>query len=384
MAHRREPIGLVLFFTSGVSLQKWDELGMFAREVALYQRLQRHGVEVTFVTYGDARDLQYGVRLPGIRICCNRWGLPRHVYERLVPLLHLRALRCAHLYKTNQVPGAPAALLSSRLYAKPLIARCGYMWSEFMQRRHGPDATATRRSQAMEWQLFGGADRVVVTTDAMRQSIVQRQPWLANRTRVVPNYVDTELFSPGDPRDVIPDHLCYIGRLDEAQKNLPALVEAVGDLDVTLDLIGEGPLQSALEAEAARNPRLRLLGGLPHGALPGQLRRAAAFVLPSHYEGHPKTLIEAMACGVPIVTTDVPGIRELIRDGDTGALCSPDADALRTRITAVLSDAELRARIGQRARAFAVKHYSLDRIVQMELTLYHGLVQPTKKCESRA
>lgn len=147
---RRQPIRLVLFFTSGVSLQKWDELGMLSREVALYQRLQRLGVEVTFVTYGDAGDRQYNARLPGIRICCNTGGLPRHVYERLLPLLHLRALRRANLFKTNQTEGGAAALASARLHNKPLIARCGYMWSEFMQRRHGPNAAATRRSEATE------------------------------------------------------------------------------------------------------------------------------------------------------------------------------------------------------------------------------------------
>jgi glycosyltransferase involved in cell wall biosynthesis len=369
------PIRLVLFFTSGVSLRKWDSLGMFDREVALYQRLQRQGVEVTFVTYGDAREQEYRARLPGIRICCNRWGLPSHIYERLIPILHPRALGRAQLYKTNQIPGGPAALASSRLYGKPLIARCGYMWSEFMGRRHGPNAHATFRSQAMEWQMFGGADRVVVTTDAMRQSVVGRQPWLADNIRVVPNYVDTELFCPGDPQEVIPNHLCYIGRLDEAQKNLLALVEAVDGLDVTLDLIGEGIGRPTLEKAAARNPRIRLIGGRPHSALPEHLRRAALFVLPSHYEGHPKTLIEAMACGVPIVATDVPGIREVVRHGETAALCSPQADALRIRIAAVLADADLRKRMGRGAREYAVQHYSLDRIVARELAIYRELVQ---------
>jgi len=209
----KSPIHLVLFFTSGMSLRRWDELGMFDREVALYQRLQRQGVEVTFVTYGDVRDHKYAARLPSIRICCNRWGLPSHIYERLIPILHPRALGRAHLYKTNQVPGAPAALASSRLHGKPLIARCGYMWSEFMQRHHCSSAPATRRSRAIEWQVFGGAASVVVTTDAMRHRIVGRQPWLSDRIRVVPNYVDTEAFCPGDPQEVLPNHLCYIKRI---------------------------------------------------------------------------------------------------------------------------------------------------------------------------
>jgi glycosyltransferase involved in cell wall biosynthesis len=142
-----------------------------------------------------------------------------------------------------------------------------------------------------------------------------------------------------------------------------------------VDLIGEGPLRPTLELEAARNPRLRLLGGRPHGELPEHLRRAAIYVLPSLYEGHPKTLIEAMACGRPVVTTNVPGIREIVRDGETGALCAPDVLSLRARIADVLRDAKLRERLGCGARAFAVAHYSLERIIDQELFLYRELVQ---------
>src|SRR5215211_5279138 len=60
---------------------------MFDREVALYQRLQERGVQVTFVTYGDSRDLKYTERLPGINILCNRWKKLSHPrYERWLPL----------------------------------------------------------------------------------------------------------------------------------------------------------------------------------------------------------------------------------------------------------------------------------------------------------
>ena len=75
---------LVLFFTRGVSLRTWDQVGMFEREVAIYQRLQEHGVQMAFVTYGDASDLRYAGRIPGIRILCNRWGLSRWRYDALL------------------------------------------------------------------------------------------------------------------------------------------------------------------------------------------------------------------------------------------------------------------------------------------------------------
>src|SRR5918997_1955963 len=103
-------LGLILFFTRGVSLRNWDKWGMFDREVALYQRLQERGVQVSFVTYGDSRDLKYTQRLPGINILCNQWKLPYSVYERLLPLLYAPRLQRCDIVKTIQTPGSEVAL----------------------------------------------------------------------------------------------------------------------------------------------------------------------------------------------------------------------------------------------------------------------------------
>jgi|TARA_Y100000310_G_C20223560_1_gene596837 hypothetical protein len=77
-------MNLTLFFTRGMSLKVWHEIGMFYREVALYERLRDRGVSISFVTYGDAHDLDYKECLPGIEIHCNRWGLPSRVYEKFL------------------------------------------------------------------------------------------------------------------------------------------------------------------------------------------------------------------------------------------------------------------------------------------------------------
>jgi hypothetical protein len=73
VADRLIEVRLVLFFTRGVSLKTWDDVGMLEREVALYRALRPNLRDITFVTYGDARDLQYAGRLDGIQILCNRW-----------------------------------------------------------------------------------------------------------------------------------------------------------------------------------------------------------------------------------------------------------------------------------------------------------------------
>jgi glycosyltransferase involved in cell wall biosynthesis len=74
-----------------------------------------------------------------------------------------------------------------------------------------------------------------------------------------------------------------------------------------------------------------------------------------------------MACGLPVIGGDSPGIRELIRHGENGWLCGTDAASIRQAIRTLLGDEALRRRLGQAARAFAVEHFSLDRVVELEL-----------------
>ena len=97
-------------------------------------------------------------------------------------------------------------------------------------------------------------------------------------------------------------------------------------------------------------------------------------MLPSLYEGHPKALLEAMACGVPVIAADSPGIREVIRHGETGYLCGTSPDAIRDAIEALRSDCALRGRLGVAARKYVVDHFSLDRIAELEYALLQEVV----------
>ena len=76
-----------------------------------------------------------------------------------------------------------------------------------------------------------------------------------------------------------------------------------------------------------------------------------------------------MACGAAVVGTDVDGIRDVINHNETGLLCSPTVEGLRSALKQLLDDDSLRVRLGQAARNFAEQHYSLDRIVEQELRI---------------
>jgi len=362
-------LNLVLFFTRGISLRTWDAVGSFDRELALYRRLQSRGVDVTFVTYGDSSELSYRERIPGITICCNRWNLPQRFYERLIPFLHRKELRRACVVKTNQVPGADIALAAARLWKKPFLARCGYMWSKNLILEHGCGSLQAAEALCVEDKAFNGADRIAVTTGAMRDSIVDRFPPLAGRVSVIPNYVDTEVFKPFGHSSPQRPLLCFVGRL-EHEKNLPALLAAVDGLDLDLQIIGQGSLHDQLAGTRVEKAQVRLLGSAPNHRLADHFNRCTLFVLPSLFEGHPKVLLEAMACGAPVLGTDVTGINEVVSHGHTGWLCDTDPGSIRAAIVELLADAALREKLGANAAQYIAQNLSLDRIVERELECY--------------
>jgi glycosyltransferase involved in cell wall biosynthesis len=369
----RSGIHLALFFTRGVSLETWYKIGLFEREIALYRRLQRHGVHVTLVTYGSAADRSYQELIPGMQILCNRWNLSPATYEKWLPLLHVLQLITINIIKTNQTAGADLALRAARLLRKPLIARCGYMWSEFAGNRDGPDADETKRAQKTEALVFSSARRIVVTTEMMAKSIEKRFPALQERIAVIPNYVDTELFAPEPGRDLHSEAI-FVGRV-AAQKNVSSLLEAVSNLDARVTIIGEGEEREKLmQRYGTLNGRVRWVNFMPHQEIPRYLHGSRLFILPSFYEGHPKALIEAMACGMPVISTRAPGIQELIRHGETGWLCDPEPESIRQALLKLLVNPELCARLGKNARAFVVRNFSIDRIVQQELALYQQVL----------
>jgi glycosyltransferase involved in cell wall biosynthesis len=100
-----------------------------------------------------------------------------------------------------------------------------------------------------------------------------------------------------------------------------------------------------------------------------------AVVLPSYREGLPKGLIEAAACGLPLVATDVPGCREVVADGVDGLLVPPrSADALAQAIARLRDDSALAGRLGEAARRKALEHFDESIVIARTMAVYDELI----------
>ncbi|QHQ34075.1 glycosyltransferase family 4 protein [Algicella marina] len=158
-----------------------------------------------------------------------------------------------------------------------------------------------------------------------------------------------------------PVRALFIGRL-AAVKGVPVLLEALRDVpELELVLIGDGPERRALEAEARElGGRVKFLGYQSQDAVAEALAEADMLVLPSFAEGVPVVLMEAMAAGLPVVTSRVAGIPELVEDKVSGLLVPPgDTAALAEALTTLVEDAGLRREMGEAGRAKVEAEFNL-------------------------
>ena len=166
-----------------------------------------------------------------------------------------------------------------------------------------------------------------------------------------------------------------IGRL-VAEKGYPELIDAMAMVDATLWVVGSrlasdyaGRIDDAME-RARNSPvldrRIRFLGY--RADVPDLLRAADIFTLPSHREGMPRSIIEAMMTGLPVVATDIRGSREEVVPGETGLLVPVnDAPALARALGGLVGNPELRAEMGRAGRARALRLYDEEQVIQRQM-----------------
>lgn len=178
-----------------------------------------------------------------------------------------------------------------------------------------------------------------------------------NRLRWIPNFVDVHSI---EPKTEAGGGIVYAGRLSH-EKGVDVLIEAVSSIGANLDVAGEGPERGALEAQArASGADVRFHGRLPAPDLHRLLRAASVAVLPSRWqENQPLSVLEAYACGVPVVGTSLGGVPELIDAGADGEIVRPDDfEALAEALKRVSRDPVRALVMGRAAREKAEREFS--------------------------
>jgi len=349
---------------------------MIDREVAIYNELSKYFKHIYFFTYGDEDDLRFKSHLPHNITIIPQKFVPKKLkansllYSCLLPIIHRKILKNVDILKTNQMFGSWSAALAKLLYRNKLVVRTGYMWSVNFANEY-PKSRKRLLIKSAERFAYKIADTAITTSESNFNYVEQN--YRPRGHILIPNYVETDVFKPLN-RTKNKGSICFIGSLYHA-KNPLALLEALKGLPYVIDFVGSGPQSTQLQ-EVARNNGVKanFLGNIPNHELPEILNQHELFVLPSLWEGMPKTLLEAMACGLPVIGTNVTGIREVIKDGENGILCDTEPNSIRQAITHLMENEKLKERLGENARKTIEQRFSLTKLVDKELELYGQLL----------
>lgn len=229
------------------------------------------------------------------------------------------------------------------------------------------------------WILGGtlrSAARVIVLSPAQADFVHSRYGVAEERIVVMPNGVRRAF---GQEARAAPDHggpfrLLFVGRLSP-QKNLARLLRAIPAMRVPVELVvvGEGEQQAMLEVLCREHglTSVRMVGPQTSTQLVDWYRWADAFVLPSDKEGMPLAVLEAMASGLPVVATSVPGLRDTV--GDDGILAAPDPAALAEAVDRLAADPALWSALSRRGSERGSECSWATRVDGLR-ALYQGLV----------
>jgi glycosyltransferase involved in cell wall biosynthesis len=204
----------------------------------------------------------------------------------------------------------------------------------------------------------------------------------SKRLHFLPNVVDTSTFKPSRPTRPGALHLVTVGRLVK-QKRMDRIIELVSQLrdsrvNCKTTIIGDGPLKLQLQnlsaAKGLSNEQLNFAG--TYSDVQKAYQEADVFVLTSDWEGTPNVILEAMACGLPVVASRVGGIPEIIKHRISGLLVPPDDPVgLYRSVMELIDNPSLRKEIGQNARLEIKENYALERLPIYLSGLYSKIIR---------
>lgn len=348
---------------------------LHAHEMSSMQASMGHDVTLLTSDHGDQekprRETRDGYEVRRFRQVARPFG--NSITPGMVPAMrrlledHDVVHAHSHLYFSTNM----AALLA-RFDSTPLVITNHGLHSQTapmaVQKAYAPIAKAT----------FNSADRVLCYTETDRDRL--RTRGISAPVSVIHNGIDCETFVP-TAGNIDRSEILFVGRLKETKgvRELLAAFIQVADAvpEATLRFVGTGPLREELEVtvrEHGLTDCVTFAGRVPNEALPAVYAESAVFALPSEVEGFPRTVLEAMACGTPVVTSELPQLESVVtRVGET--VPHGDVEALADALQGLLEAPDRRERLGDLARECVLKEYSWAETVRETTAVYHELVE---------
>ncbi len=302
---------------------------------------------------------------------CSTWEMGTFVLSGLWhSLFQVRQFKPDVVHVFFGIPDGPIGWALKRVYGLPyLISLRGADVPSDEVKRFAKHYKILR--PLVRW-LWNDADALVSVSNGLREYAYETTPDLP--IDVIPNAIELSVFTPPRKRETTgPVKLLFVGRLN-AFKNVESLLESINRLNemgvdnFELQLIGEGERRANLErltVEKGLTRQVRFLGWLGRELLVERYRQADLFVTATTWEGMPNTVLEGMACGLPVVATRAAGLDQLVKEGINGYLVDiNDSASLADRLASLIDN-----------RKIAEQEFAWEYIAEQYVQIYQRITK---------
>ncbi|MBU1895296.1 glycosyltransferase, partial [Patescibacteria group bacterium] len=219
-----------LLFSYGLSLEKWDEAGLLARDTQLYTELMVQGAKISFITYGDKSEQNIGNKL-GLSVISNTKKLYKPFYYLFLNIIKYRELKKVDIIKSHQFIGVWPAVVMKIFFGKIYIARGGYIPSFFAKNSNKKSIRSYVKyifAVVDEYMACKFADVVVVPSQEEIDYLKKKYNLKDKKAKINTNWIDTDLFKPDLNIKKKSNSVIFVGRFEE-QKNPLIFLKSIKD-----------------------------------------------------------------------------------------------------------------------------------------------------------
>ena len=331
--------------------------------MAIYFELAKNGWNICIFSYvnNDVNEkLSENIYVSVFPLCFLNQRFTK-LRQLLLPFLLWRKGKKCDVLITNQAHnGGWIAGIAGKIWGAKIVARCGYVYGEYVKTEGLSGWRHALRSWLEKWTMRH-ADKCFIPTLDLIAWVKDNYYIKSTNICMVPNFVNTDLFKPDEKK--IEFDLITIGRLSFEKRHWMIIEAAIKLSFKKILFIGSGTLKNDLIKKATvDNIELQIIEKVKNSELPDYINSSKYFVLATTREGHPKSLIEAMSCGCICIGADRPGINNMIRHNETGILFNSTPDGLQDAITNISNDKELSRKIQENARKYILENMSFSKI----------------------
>jgi len=296
------------------------------------------------------------------KIIYNERGLNSLLYAFLMPFIHREKFSKAKYYFALQVPASLYPFWCSLFFrGKRVCVLWNYDWIE-MSEKIGKSKSYILFVKLWTWLTLKLINYYVVTNETDKKKILASKP--NAKIALFPTAVDTEIFKPLH-RQRKPNSFIFVGRLTY-QKNLENLISAVSEIKgAELHIVGDGEDREKLEIfSQTLKTNVIFHGRKKTDEIIELLNTHSFFILPSHFEGVSNALVEAMACGIPVIASDIYTNREIIKHGENGWLCGRDKESIKESMLYALAHTDEAKKCADNALQMIQENFSVKKYFQ--------------------